>query len=56
MEDEEAIAGSLAARLRADGFRVEVAHDGPGGIDLCRDVCWPAGTARAEGSARLRGP
>jgi DNA-binding response OmpR family regulator len=38
VEDEEVIAGSLAARLRAEGFRVEVAHDGPGAVELCRDV------------------
>src|SRR5215208_5374546 len=36
--DEEVIAGSLAARLRAEGFRVELAHDGPGGVELCRNV------------------
>jgi DNA-binding response OmpR family regulator len=38
VEDEQSIAGSLAARLRAEGFRVEVAHDGPGGVALCRNV------------------
>ena len=38
VEDERVIAGSLAARLRAEGFRVEVAHDGPGGDALCRSV------------------
>jgi DNA-binding response OmpR family regulator len=38
VEDEQVIAGSLAARLRAEGFRVEVAHDGPGGVELCRNV------------------
>jgi len=36
IEDEEMIASSIAARLRADGFRVEVAHDGAGGVALCR--------------------
>ena len=36
VEDERVIAGALAARLRAEGFRVEVAHDGPGGVELCR--------------------
>jgi DNA-binding response OmpR family regulator len=38
VEDEQSIAGSLAARLRAEGFRVAVAHDGPGGVELCRNV------------------
>jgi DNA-binding response OmpR family regulator len=38
VEDEQVIAGSLAARLRAEGFRVEVAHDGPGGVELCRNL------------------
>jgi DNA-binding response OmpR family regulator len=38
VEDEVAIADALAARLRAEGFAVEVAHDGPGGVELCRRV------------------
>src|SRR4029453_14853824 len=29
VEDERTIAESLAARLRAEGFAVELAHDGP---------------------------
>jgi DNA-binding response OmpR family regulator len=36
VEDEPAIAESVAARLRAEGFAVEVAHDGPAGVELCR--------------------
>jgi DNA-binding response OmpR family regulator len=36
IEDEGTIAASIAARLRAEGFDVEVAADGPGGVDLCR--------------------
>jgi DNA-binding response OmpR family regulator len=36
IEDEPSIASSVAARLRAEGFVVEVAHDGPTGIELCR--------------------
>jgi DNA-binding response OmpR family regulator len=35
IEDEHAIADAVAARLRAEGFTVEVAHDGPAGIALC---------------------
>src|SRR5215207_6330629 len=35
IEDETAIAGALAARLRAEGFAVEVAHDGLRGVELC---------------------
>jgi DNA-binding response OmpR family regulator len=35
IEDEVAIADAVAARLRAEGFAVEVAHDGPAGIALC---------------------
>ena len=38
VEDEQVIAASLATRLRAEGFRVEVAHDGPGGVELCRNL------------------
>jgi DNA-binding response OmpR family regulator len=38
VEDEETIAGAVAARLRAEGFTVEVAGDGPGGVELCRAV------------------
>jgi DNA-binding response OmpR family regulator len=36
IEDEPSIAGSVAARLRAEGFVVEVAHDRPSGVELCR--------------------
>lgn len=36
VEDEERIAGAVAARLRAEGFRVEVAGTGPDGVELCR--------------------
>jgi DNA-binding response OmpR family regulator len=36
VEDEPAIANSIAARLRSEGFEVEVAGDGPGGVELCR--------------------
>jgi DNA-binding response OmpR family regulator len=35
IEDEQAIADAVAARLRAEGFAVEVAPDGPAGIALC---------------------
>ncbi len=36
IEDEQTIASAVAARLRTEGFDVEVAHDGPGGVDLVR--------------------
>jgi DNA-binding response OmpR family regulator len=36
IEDEETIAAAVAARLRTEGFDVEVAHDGPQGVDLVR--------------------
>jgi DNA-binding response OmpR family regulator len=35
IEDEDVIAGAVAARLRAEGFAVEVAGDGPAGVSLC---------------------
>jgi DNA-binding response OmpR family regulator len=35
VEDEATIADALAARLRAEGFAVEVAADGPRGVELC---------------------
>jgi len=38
VEDEQVIATAVAARLRADGFSVEVAHDGHAGVELCRRV------------------
>jgi DNA-binding response OmpR family regulator len=38
VEDDPAIAGALAARLRAEGFAVEVAHDGVGGVELCERI------------------
>jgi DNA-binding response OmpR family regulator len=36
IEDEQMIASSIAARLRSEGFEVEVAHDGRDGVALCR--------------------
>jgi len=36
IEDEATIADSVAARLRAEGFEVEIAGDGPAGVELCR--------------------
>ena len=36
IEDEATIAASVAARLRAEGFDVETAADGPEGVELCR--------------------
>ena len=38
IEDEATIAASVAARLRAEGFEVDVAGDGPEGVELCRRV------------------
>jgi DNA-binding response OmpR family regulator len=36
VEDEATIASSVAARLRSEGFDVEIARDGLGAVDLCR--------------------
>jgi DNA-binding response OmpR family regulator len=38
IEDEPLIADSLAIRLRAEGFAVETATDGPTGVELCRSL------------------
>ena len=38
VEDEAAIADAVAARLRAEGFAVETAGDGPSGVALCARV------------------
>ncbi|HEU4481060.1 MAG TPA: response regulator transcription factor, partial [Actinomycetota bacterium] len=35
IEDEPIIAAAVASRLRKEAFRVEVAADGPGGVQLC---------------------
>jgi DNA-binding response OmpR family regulator len=35
IEDEATIAQAVAARLRSEGFSVEVAADGPGGVEAC---------------------
>jgi DNA-binding response OmpR family regulator len=35
VEDEELIAASVAARLRAEGFEVATAASGPDGVELC---------------------
>ena len=36
VEDEASIATAIAARLRSEGFRVEVATDGHTAVELCR--------------------
>ncbi|MGH9000022.1 MAG: response regulator transcription factor [Acidimicrobiia bacterium] len=38
IEDEEPIAAAVSARLRSEGFRVEVAADGLSGVDLVERV------------------
>ena len=35
IEDEESIAAAIATRLRSEGYEVEIACDGPGGVELC---------------------
>ena len=36
IEDEASIAEAVAARLRSEGFSVEIAADGPSGVERCR--------------------
>jgi DNA-binding response OmpR family regulator len=36
VDDDPTIAGSVAARLRAEGFEVTTAADGPGAVGACR--------------------
>ena len=36
IEDEATIARAVAARLEAEGFDVEGAHDGPSGVEACQ--------------------
>ena len=38
IEDEATIAAAVAARLRAEGFAVEIAYDGSEGVALCERV------------------
>jgi DNA-binding response OmpR family regulator len=38
IEDEQPIAEAVAARLRSEGYNVEIAADGPSGIDVCDRV------------------
>jgi DNA-binding response OmpR family regulator len=38
IEDEAAIAAAVAARLRSEGFSVEIAADGPVGVERCHDL------------------
>ncbi|MDU0290228.1 response regulator transcription factor [Saccharothrix longispora] len=38
VEDDLTIAGAVAARLRAEGFEVLLAHDGPTAVDRAGDV------------------
>ena len=35
IEDERSIAAAIATRLRSEGYEVEIAVDGPGGVVLC---------------------
>ena len=63
VEDEPAIADALAARLRAEGFAVEIAHDGLRGVELCDriapdlvvlDVMLPGGIDGHEACRRIQ--
>jgi len=38
IEDEAPIASAVAARLRSEGFAVEIAADGPAGVEVCERV------------------
>jgi DNA-binding response OmpR family regulator len=38
IEDEATIAAAVAARLRSEGFSVEIAADGPVGVTRCHDL------------------
>ncbi|WP_432490832.1 response regulator transcription factor [Kineococcus gypseus] len=38
VEDEPTIADAVARRLRAEGYAVQTAGDGPGGVELCERV------------------
>lgn len=38
IEDEAAIASAIAARLRKEGFTVDIAPDGPSGVELCARI------------------
>jgi DNA-binding response OmpR family regulator len=38
IEDEASIASAVAARLRSEGYQVEVAADGASGVELCRQA------------------
>ncbi len=42
MEDESAIADAVAARLRAEGFAVDVAYDGTNGLWMAREQPYDA--------------
>jgi len=38
IEDEQPIAEAVAARLRSEGYHVEIAVDGPSGVEVCDRV------------------
>jgi DNA-binding response OmpR family regulator len=38
VEDEEPIAAAIAARLRSEGFDVEIAADGPTAVEVCERI------------------
>lgn len=38
IEDEPSIADAIAARLRSEGYLVEIASDGPDGVARCREL------------------
>ena len=38
IEDEQSIADAVAARLRSEGYAVEVAGDGPAGVERCERI------------------
>ena len=45
VEDEPAIADAVAARLRSEGYEVDVARDGPAGVDARRRARSPTSSS-----------
>lgn len=56
IEDEPSIAASVAARLRSEGFEVELAGDGHAGVELCRSYLTTTNSVSALGGPSVSSP
>ena len=59
VDDEERFAASVVQGLKAEGFAVDVAHDGPVGLAMAAATnttpsCWTSCSQASTGTRRIR--